>query len=104
MENETRLSAGKWLTTSAGVKMPRMIYGTAWKGERTADLVETAGQTGFRAIDTAGQPKHYNEALVGVALNRLNDRGHGRESLFLQTKFAPLSGQDSGQVPYDTDL
>ena len=31
----------KWLTTSAGVKMPRIIYGTAWKKDRTADLVPT---------------------------------------------------------------
>ena len=28
----------KWLTTSAGVKMPRIIYGTAWKKDRTAEL------------------------------------------------------------------
>ena len=42
-----------------GVKMPKLIYGTAWKKERTADLVEKAVKLGFRGIDTACQPKHY---------------------------------------------
>lgn len=91
----------KWLTTSTGVKMPRIIYGTAWKKDRTADLVVQAIQAGFRGIDTAGQPKHYNEAQVGTALQRLKDHGIEREALFLQTKFTPLSGQDPRQVPYD---
>ena len=91
----------KWLTTSAGVKMPRIIYGTAWKKDRTADLVVKAIQAGFRGIDTACQPKHYDEPLVGTALQRLKDHGIEREALFLQTKFTPLSGQDPRQVPYD---
>jgi len=91
----------KWLTTSVGVKMPRIIYGTAWKKDHTADLVEKAILAGFRGIDTACQPKHYNEPLVGAALQRLKDHGIKREVLFLQTKFTPLSGQDPRQVPYD---
>ena len=91
----------EWLTTSAGVKMPRIIYGTAWKKDRTADLVEKAIQAGFRGIDTACQPKHYNEPLVGAALQRIKEHGIEREALFLQTKFTPLSGQDPRQVPYD---
>jgi hypothetical protein len=44
---------------------PSVIYGTAWKKEKTADLVALALQQGFRGIDTACQPKHYNEAGVG---------------------------------------
>jgi diketogulonate reductase-like aldo/keto reductase len=91
----------KWIITSAGVKMPRIIYGTAWKKDRTADLVVKAIQVGFRGIDTACQPKHYNEPLVGVALRKLEDHGIKREDLFLQTKFTPLSGQDPKRVPYD---
>jgi diketogulonate reductase-like aldo/keto reductase len=91
----------KWLTTVAGVKMPRLIYGTAWKKERTADLVVKAIQSGFKGIDTACQPKHYEESMVGAALHRLKDHGIERETLFLQTKFTPLSGQDPNQVPYD---
>jgi diketogulonate reductase-like aldo/keto reductase len=93
----------QWLTTSAGVKMPPIIYGTAWKKDRTADLVVKAIESGFRGIDTACQPKHYNEPLVGAALHRLQDHGIGREDLFLQTKFTPLSGQDLRQLPYDKD-
>ena len=91
----------KWVTTSAGIKMPRIIYGTAWKKDRTADLVVKAIQAGFRGIDTACQPKHYKEALVGAALRRLKGHGVERETLFVQTKFTPLSGQEPGQVPYD---
>jgi diketogulonate reductase-like aldo/keto reductase len=39
--------------------VPRIIYGTAWKKEATTDLVVKAVLNGFRAIDTACQPKHY---------------------------------------------
>jgi diketogulonate reductase-like aldo/keto reductase len=81
--------------------MPPIIYGTAWKKDRTADLVVKAIQSGFRGIDTACQPKHYNEPRVGTALHRLKDQGIKREDLFLQTKFTPLSGQDLKQLPYD---
>lgn len=41
-----------------------MIYGTAWKKDDTARLVKIALESGFRAIDTACQPKHYNEKQV----------------------------------------
>ena len=91
----------KLFTTSAGVKMPWLIYGTAWKKERTADLVVKAIQAGFRGIDTACQPKHYDEPLVGAALQRLKELGVERESLFVQTKFTPLDAQDPRRVPYD---
>lgn len=90
-----------WRKTAAGIAMPPLIYGTAWKKERTADLVETAVVAGFRGIDTAGQPKHYEEALVGEALQRLEGRGIERRQIFLQTKFTPLAGQDPQNIPYD---
>jgi len=45
--------------------MPWVIYGTAWKKDSTAALVEQAISLGFRGVDTARQPKHYNEAGVG---------------------------------------
>ncbi len=82
--------------------MPCLIYGTAWKKADTADLVEKALLAGFRGIDTAGQPKHYDEALVGVALQRVIQQGIPREKLYLQTKFTSVSGQDPARVPYDT--
>jgi diketogulonate reductase-like aldo/keto reductase len=81
--------------------MPGIIYGTAWKKDRTRDLVVRAVRAGFRGIDTACQPKHYNEPQVGEALVRLADDGIGRNEIFLQTKFTPLAGQDPATVPYD---
>ena len=95
------MSYQKWVTTSAGVRIPGIIYGTAWKKERTADLVSRALQAGFRGIDTACQPKHYNEPLVGVALQRMKDQGVKRPTLYIQTKFTPMSSQAPDQVPYD---
>lgn len=83
------------------MKIPKMIYGTAWKKERTADLVEMAILSGFRGIDTACQPKHYEEHLVGEALSRVYAQGIQREDIFLQTKFTPISGQDPNKVPYN---
>lgn len=90
-----------YVTTTANVRMPALIYGTAWKGERTADLVEMALREGFWGIDTACQPKHYSEAGVGEALQRLEREGRGREELFVQTKFTPLAGHDPQRIPYD---
>ncbi|MCQ8127976.1 aldo/keto reductase family protein [Methylomonas rivi] len=87
--------------SSAGVAMPRLIYGTAWKKERTAEWVALALAQGFRGIDTACQPKHYYEPGVGEALHAAFELGLGREQIYLQTKFTPLSGQDPLQVPYD---
>jgi len=86
-----------------GAKMPKIIYGTAWKKERTTDLVIEAVKAGFRGIDTACQPKHYAEALVGDALRLLQGSGIKREDLFIQTKFTPLEGQDPNNIPYDKD-
>lgn len=91
-----------FLTTLSGVQMPRMIYGTAWKEQRTADLVERAVLAGFRGIDTACQPKHYQEELVGAAIAKVQ-KVHGipRTDLFLQTKYTPEAGQDPKRIPYD---
>jgi diketogulonate reductase-like aldo/keto reductase len=72
---------------------PLMIYGTAWKAEWTAELVVKALEAGFRAIDTAAQPKHYKEDLVGNAIRDCIQRGlFEREDIYIQTKFTPLSG------------
>ncbi|CAN5349819.1 aldo/keto reductase [soil metagenome] len=79
---------------------PKFIYGTAWKVEATIQLVKLAIKTGFRAIDTANQPKHYSEVLVGQALLELSDENIMREQLFLQTKFTPANGHDE-RIPYD---
>lgn len=85
----------------AGIDMPWILYGTAWKKDRTTDLVVLAVKTGFRGIDTACQPRHYHEPGVGEALSRLEAEGIGRDSLFIQTKFTPTQGQDPETIPYD---
>jgi len=90
-----------YVITSSGIKMPKIIYGTAWKKERTTTLVEAALRCGFRGIDTACQPKHYSETLVGEALLNMQHEGIKREDIFIQTKFTPLSGQDLKEIPYD---
>ena len=82
------------------VSIPSFMYGTAWKEDATAHLVQLAVASGFRAIDTANQLIHYREALVGEALLALDQQGIKRESLFLQTKFTPVNGQDH-RTPYD---
>jgi diketogulonate reductase-like aldo/keto reductase len=82
---------------------PTFIYGTAWKKDATSDLVKTAVTAGFRAIDTANQPRHYNEPQVGEALKALAADGVERRSLFIQTKFTPIDGHDH-RVPYDPEV
>lgn len=91
-----------FVKTVSGVTMPKLIYGTAWKKDQTAGLVIQAVRAGFRGIDTAGQPRHYNEPGVGEALKTLFQVDKmPRESLFIQTKFTSLSGQDPNNIPYD---
>ncbi len=81
--------------------VPALLYGTAWKEERTEELVLLALDAGFRGIDTANQRKHYFEAAVGAAIERaVRDGRVTRDALFLQTKFTFARGQDH-RLPYD---
>lgn len=82
------------------VALPSFMYGTAWKKEATAPLVLQAVQAGFRALDTANQLIHYEEARVGEALVTLAEQGITRDQLFLQTKYTSANGQDH-RTPYD---
>ena len=64
--------------------IPVFLYGTAWKKENSADLVYTAVNAGFRAIDTAAQPRHYQEDLVGDGIRRaIADGVVRREDLYV---------------------
>lgn len=89
------------------MKLPRILYGTAWKKEATEGLVAEAIRQGFRGIDTACQPKHYDEAGVGRGVAQCLGGGLGggarleRDDLYLQTKFTPIGGHDPKRIPYD---
>ena len=83
-----------------GIRVPGILYGTAWKEEATESLVVGALTAGFRGIDTANQRKHYDEAGVGRGLARALRSGLARDELFVQTKFTHLGGQDH-RLPYD---
>lgn len=74
-------------SSSATTTIPRLVYGTAWKKERTQELVYTALKNGFRGIDTAAQPKHYDEHGVKTGLQRALDEGFvKREELFVSSR------------------
>ena len=88
------------LTAYNHVRLSSFMYGTAWKKEATTQLVQLAVASGFTAIDTANQLIHYQEALVGEALQALEKKGITRDALFLQTKFTSVDGQ-GGRTPYD---
>jgi diketogulonate reductase-like aldo/keto reductase len=86
-----------------GLRIPRFLYGTAWKEGETRRLTELALEQGFRGIDTANQRRHYHEAAVGEAVASALNRGLvARDDLFLQTKFTFLAGQDE-RLPYDPE-
>ncbi|KAF1850122.1 aldo-keto reductase-like protein [Cucurbitaria berberidis CBS 394.84] len=81
---------------------PAFIYGTAWKNDQTKRLVKEALAAGFRRIDTAAQPRHYQEALVGEALREAYSGGAvRREDVYVQTKYTTPAGQDVKNMPYD---
>ncbi len=95
------MADSEFVTAREGVRSPGIIYGTAWKKARTEELVRTAIGQGFRGIDTAGQPRHYDETGVGAAVAACLDQALGRSELYLQTKFTPLAGHDPERIPYD---
>jgi diketogulonate reductase-like aldo/keto reductase len=81
--------------------VPRFLYGTAWKEERSQPLTELALRQGFRGIDTANQRRHYHEAAVGQGIATSIASGLvRRDELFLQTKFTFQRSQDA-RLPYD---
>lgn len=78
------------------------LYGTAWKKGQTTALVTQAIAAGFRGIDTAAQPKHYQEDLVGQGIRAALSSGVvKREDLYIQTKYTSFAGQDPKNLPYN---
>ncbi len=97
------MNAGDDSATIDGVRLPRFLYGTAWKEAETERLTALALGQGFRGIDTANQRKHYHEAAVGQGIAQAIAAGLvTRDDLFLQTKFTYRAGQDD-RLPYDPD-
>ncbi len=91
------------VVTIGDVTVPTFLYGTAWKEDRTEDLVLKALAAGFAGIDTANQRRHYHEAGVGRAVaGAVSDGAVSRDRLFLQTKFTYAAGQDH-RLPYDPE-
>ena len=69
------------------------IYGTAWKRDQTATIVAQALRSGFVAFDTACQPKHYREDLVGEAIRKALSEGiiENRGEIFVTSTADPES-------------
>jgi diketogulonate reductase-like aldo/keto reductase len=102
MDLDTMMVSAHSVSQLVAAGKPFLVYGTAWKKQDTARYVSEAVHAGFRFIDTACQPKHYNEAGVGNGwMAAAQDLGLHRSDLFLQTKYTSYSGQDPNNVPYD---
>ncbi|KAH7053065.1 aldo-keto reductase [Macrophomina phaseolina] len=86
------------------ISNPPFIYGTAWKKDASAKLVKDALAAGFVAVDTAAQPRHYQEPLVGAGMrDALKALSLKREQIYVQTKFTSPAGQDPNNMPYSPD-
>lgn len=66
------------------LKIPLLLYGTAWKEESTAHLTETAVLKGFTCIDTANYPTAYDEKLTGDGIAAALRSGIKRSNLFVR--------------------
>lgn len=101
MDHAQKKSVPNRTLSIQGLRVPRFLYGTAWKEDATRSLTELAMSQGFRGIDTANQRRHYYEAAVGQAIaTMIQSRVITRDDLFLQTKFTFPQGQDN-RLPYD---
>lgn len=72
------------MTSPTTYPCPLLIYGTAWKEEKTAELTKEALVAGFHAVDTANYPTAYNEPLAGDGIQAAILSGIKREDLFVR--------------------
>ena len=84
---------------NAQPSIPDFLYGTAWKEDRTAALTELAIRSGFRAIDTANQRRHYFEAGVGQGLAAVYRAGHRHPCRSFSSDQVHLSGRPGPSPP-----
>jgi diketogulonate reductase-like aldo/keto reductase len=85
MATQSAFTAPLKSKTSSNTTVSRFVYGTAWKKDQTVNLVYQALKAGFRGIDTAAQPRHYNEALVGEGIARaIQENIIKREDLYVR--------------------
>lgn len=83
------------------------LYGTEFKF--SPDVIATAVLAGFKAIDTAAQPRNCDEEAVGAGIEKAILESNGRikrTDLWIQTKFTPIGAQSYKGVfpkplPYD---
>ncbi|KAA8573570.1 hypothetical protein EYC84_005154 [Monilinia fructicola] len=86
--------------TASEITIPRIIYSTARKGEKTERLVYEAIQAGYRGIETGAEPLKYEEKLVGDGIRRAIEKGVvERNELYVQTTFAPPEGHNLHAIP-----
>lgn len=73
-----------------GPKTPILLYGTAWKEDKTAELTKTAVVNGFAGVDTANYPTAYDEPLTGDGIAAALKSGIKRSDLFVCAGLALL--------------
>lgn len=65
--------------------IPLFVYGTAFKGDQNALLVEKALRQGFVGIDTASSTKAYDEKLTGEGIRKVLFEGTlKREEIYVR--------------------
>lgn len=105
--HDTGINVGSdpFVTRNISTIMPLLIYQTSMMGKDTRVVVQRAVKSGYRGIDTALQPKFYNESEVGVALQLLfKEKIVNRKDLFIISKYVPIGGHDPHRVPYNRNL
>ena len=86
------------MAPNQAARIPRLLYGTAWKKNQTQALVYQALEAGFRGVDTAAQPKHYQEDLVGEGIREAIRNGIvKREDLYVRV-LTKLLGRSSARL------
>ncbi len=96
LENE-----GAKTSSSGGMEMPSIGFGTAGLGSETKESVLNALEVGYRMLDTAQAPEWYREELVGEALGESNVK---RKDVFVTTKIHPRHLGRKGMDLIETSL